>query len=81
MAAILCGTPAPDAAGNVPAWTDLGEVWDVVAANTRWTLMTEGLPPVQSVLNMTSQFLLQKVQDPFFGFSLSRWERKRTSVN
>ena len=51
VAAILCVTPAPDSAGNVLVGTDLGEVWHVEAANTRWTLLADGLPPVQSVLN------------------------------
>jgi hypothetical protein len=45
-------TPAPDAAGNVLVGTDLGEVWHIEAANTRWTLLAENLPPVQSVLDV-----------------------------
>ena len=52
VAAILCVAPAPDSAGNVLVGTDLGEVWHVEAANTRWTLLADGLPPVQSVLDM-----------------------------
>ena len=52
VAAILCVTPAPDTAGNVLVGTDLGEVWHVNAANTRWTLLADGLPPVQSVLDL-----------------------------
>jgi hypothetical protein len=52
VAAILCVSPAPDAAGNVLVGTDLGEVWHVDAANTCWTLLADGLPPVQSVLNI-----------------------------
>jgi hypothetical protein len=52
VAAILCVTPAPDAAGNVLVGTDLGEVWHVEADKTRWTLLAEGLPPVQSVLTI-----------------------------
>jgi photosystem II stability/assembly factor-like uncharacterized protein len=52
VAAILCVSPAPDAAGNVLVGTDLGEVWHVEAATTRWTLQADGLAPVQSVLNL-----------------------------
>ncbi len=52
MAAILCVTPALDTAGNVLVGTDLGEVWHVDAANTRWRLLADGLPPVQSVLDI-----------------------------
>ena len=52
VAAILCLTPAPDSAGNVLVGTDLGEVWRVDAAETRWTLLADGLPPVQSVLTI-----------------------------
>ena len=52
VATILCVTPAPDAAGNVLVGTDFGEVWHVEAANTRWTLLAHGLPPVQSVLDI-----------------------------
>ena len=52
VAAILCVTPAPDVAGNVLVGTDLGEVWHVDAADTRWTLLADGLPPVQSVLSL-----------------------------
>jgi hypothetical protein len=51
VAAMLCVTPAPDIAGDVLVGTDLGEVWHVAAADTRWTLLAEGLPPVQSVLS------------------------------
>ncbi|MBV9326444.1 MAG: hypothetical protein JO352_21985 [Chloroflexi bacterium] len=52
VAAILCVTPALDAPGNVLVGTDLGEVWHVEADKTRWTLLADRLPPVQSVLNM-----------------------------
>jgi hypothetical protein len=52
VAAMLCVTPAPDAAGNVLVGTDLGEVWHVEAATTRWTRLADGLPPVQSVLDV-----------------------------
>jgi hypothetical protein len=52
VAAILCVTPADDAAGNVLVGTDLGEVWHVEAASTRWTLLAKDLPPVQSVLSI-----------------------------
>jgi len=52
VAAILCVTPAPDAAGNVLVGTDLGEVWHVEAATTRWTALATGLPPVQSVVSL-----------------------------
>jgi len=52
VAAILCVTPAPDAGGNVLVGTDLGEVWHVDAASTRWTLLASGLAPVQSVLSL-----------------------------
>jgi photosystem II stability/assembly factor-like uncharacterized protein len=52
IAAILCVTPAPDVAGNILVGTDLGEVWHVEASNTRWTLLADGLPPVQSVLSL-----------------------------
>jgi len=52
VAAILCVTPALDTAGNVLVGTDLGEVWHVDAANTRWRLLADGLPPVQSVLDI-----------------------------
>ena len=52
VAAILSVTPAPDSAGNVLVGTDLGEVWHVEAASARWTLLADGLPPVQSVLNI-----------------------------
>jgi photosystem II stability/assembly factor-like uncharacterized protein len=52
VAAILCVTPAPDEAGNVLVGTDLGEVWHVEAATTRWTLLADALPPVQSVLSV-----------------------------
>jgi hypothetical protein len=52
VAAILCVTPALDTAGNVLVGTDLGEVWHVDAASTRWTLLAEGLPAVQSVLEL-----------------------------
>jgi hypothetical protein len=45
-------TPAPDAAGNVLVGTDLGEVWHVDSADTRWTLLADGLAPVQSVLSI-----------------------------
>ena len=55
VAAILCVTPAPDGAGNVLVGTDLGEVWHVEAASTRWSLQAEGLPPVQSVLSRASR--------------------------
>jgi hypothetical protein len=30
--------------------TDQGEVWHISAGDARWTLLVEGLPPVQSVL-------------------------------
>jgi hypothetical protein len=52
VAAILCVTPAPEAAGDVLVGTDLGEVWYVEAANTRWTRLADGLPPVQAVLSI-----------------------------
>jgi hypothetical protein len=52
VAAILCVTAAPDAAGNVLVGTDFGEVWHVDAASTRWKLLADGLPPVQSVLSL-----------------------------
>jgi len=52
VAAILCVTPAPDAAGNVLVGTDLGEVWHVEAETTHWTLLADGLAPVQSVLDI-----------------------------
>jgi hypothetical protein len=52
VAAILCVTPAPDVAGDVLVGTDFGEVWHVEAATTRWTLLADGLPPVQSVLTI-----------------------------
>ena len=52
VAALLCVTPAPDSSGNVLVGTDLGEVWHVDAASTRWKLVAEGLPPVQSVLSL-----------------------------
>jgi photosystem II stability/assembly factor-like uncharacterized protein len=52
VAAILCVTPAPDTAGNVLVGTDLGEVWHVAVTETRWTLLADGLPPVQSVLSI-----------------------------
>ncbi len=52
VAAILCVTSAPDAAGNVLVGTDLGEVWHVNSADTRWTLLADGLAPVQSVLSI-----------------------------
>jgi len=52
VAAILCVTPAADAAGNVLVGTDLGEVWHVEAASTRWTRLADGLAPVQSVLEV-----------------------------
>ena len=45
-------TPAPDAAGNVLVGTDLGEVWHVEAETTHWTLLADGLAPVQSVLDI-----------------------------
>jgi photosystem II stability/assembly factor-like uncharacterized protein len=50
VAAPLCVTAAPDAAGNVLLGTDQGEVWHISAGDARWTLLVEGLPPVQSVL-------------------------------
>jgi photosystem II stability/assembly factor-like uncharacterized protein len=49
-AALLCVTPAQDAAGNVLIGTDQGEVWHVTADSNRWTLLVSNLPPVQSVL-------------------------------
>jgi hypothetical protein len=52
VAAILCVTPASDAAGNVLVGTDQGEVWHVEAATTRWTLLASKLPPVQAVLSV-----------------------------
>ena len=52
VAAILCVAPADDAPGNVLIGTDLGEVWHVEAAQTRWTLLAGDLPPVQSVLQV-----------------------------
>ncbi|HEY2594388.1 MAG TPA: hypothetical protein VGK33_10850 [Chloroflexota bacterium] len=52
VAAMLCVTPAPDKAGNVLVGTDLGEVWHVESANTRWTKLADGLPPVQSVMSV-----------------------------
>jgi photosystem II stability/assembly factor-like uncharacterized protein len=52
VAAILCVVPAGDAAGNVLVGTDQGEVWHVAAATTTWTLLADGLPPVQSVLDV-----------------------------
>ena len=52
VAAILCVTPASDAAGNVLVGTDFGEVWHVEAATTSWKRLADGLPPVQSVLAM-----------------------------
>jgi hypothetical protein len=52
VAAMLCVTPAPDNAGNVLVGTDLGEVWHVESANTRWTKLADGLPPVQSVVSV-----------------------------
>jgi photosystem II stability/assembly factor-like uncharacterized protein len=52
VAAPLCVTPASDAAGNVLVGTDLGEVWHVEAASTRWTLLASALPPVQAVLSI-----------------------------
>jgi hypothetical protein len=50
VAAILCVTPAPSAAGNVLVGTDLGEVWHADAQTNAWTLLAKDLPPVQSVL-------------------------------
>jgi hypothetical protein len=52
VAAILCVTPSPDAGDNVLVGTDLGEVWHVDAATTRWTVLAKDLPPVQSVLSL-----------------------------
>ena len=52
VAAILCVTPAPDAAGNVLVGTDLGEVWHIASASNQWTLLADGLPPVQSILSL-----------------------------
>jgi hypothetical protein len=52
VAALLCLTPAPDFSGNVLVGTDLGEVWHVDSATMRWTKLADGLPPVQSVLNV-----------------------------
>jgi len=52
VAAILCVTPAPEAAGDVLVGTDLGEVWYVEAATNRWSLLASGLPPVQSVVSL-----------------------------
>jgi hypothetical protein len=51
VAAILCVTPAPSGAGNILVGTDLGEVWHVEADSTRWTLLADSLPPVQSVVS------------------------------
>ena len=50
MAALLCVTPAGDAAGNVLVGTDYGEVWHVAAESKRWTRLVSDLPPVQAVL-------------------------------
>jgi len=52
VAALLCVTPAPDRSGNVLVGTDQGEVWHVAADSdtNRWTLLNDGLPPVQAVL-------------------------------
>jgi photosystem II stability/assembly factor-like uncharacterized protein len=52
VAAILCLTPAQSGAGDVLVGTDLGEVWHVDAATARWTLLVNGLPPVQSVVSI-----------------------------
>jgi photosystem II stability/assembly factor-like uncharacterized protein len=52
VAAVLCVTPAADAAGNVLVGTDFGEVWHVEANAMRWQLLASDLPPVQSVLEM-----------------------------
>jgi len=51
-AALLCVAPAPDDAGNVLVGTDQGEVWHVAAREAAWTLVANGLPPVQSVLDV-----------------------------
>jgi len=51
-AALLCVVPAPDGPGNVLVGTDQGEVWHVAARDTRWTLVADGLPPVQSVVGV-----------------------------
>jgi photosystem II stability/assembly factor-like uncharacterized protein len=52
IAALLCVTPADDRAGNVLVGTDQGEVWHVDAADTRWTVLADGLPPVQAVVSV-----------------------------
>ncbi len=48
-AALLCVTPAADAAGNVLVGTDFGEVWHVEASSKRWTRLVSDLPPVQAI--------------------------------
>jgi len=52
VAALLCLTPAADAAGNVLVGTDFGEVWHVDADAKRWSLLISDLPPVLTVLSV-----------------------------